>query len=345
MRLIVFLLLATAGFAIATPDEDWNAIVALDAGPGAKPKNLEEARALAKTHLQRQEKMVSEFLEKNPADLRSREARMRLASLLAAIGKMDNRQSQVDDAMRMLQALEKEPSAPREVRAEAGFRRVSLLLQSLQGQENERRRDIVAAARNFQNRFPGDRRAPRLLVEVATICDNNPPLKRELLDEARRLSNEPALNRRIADDLKRLELLDKPLALEFPTLQGGRFNITSCRGRVTLVVFWSTESLPSLLWIEDFRRALPKLPADKLAVVTIALDQNPATVREVMEGLGISQWPTACDGQSWQSPLVRPYGINALPTILLLDQIGTLRAINARNSYESWIRKLLVERS
>lgn len=345
MRLVVLMFLAAAGFALASPDEDWNAIVALDAGPGSKPKNLEEARALAKQHLHQQQTLVSDFLEKNPTDPRSHEARMRLASLLAAIGKMDSRQSQVDESMRLLQALEKDPLAPREVRAEAGFRRVSLLMQSLQGQEKERRRDIVAAARNFQNRHPGDRRAPRLLVEVATICDNNPPLKRELLDEARRLSREPTLNRRIADDLQRLELLDKPFALEFSTVQGGRFNIAACRGRIVLLVFWSAESLPSLLWIEDFRRALAKLPADKLAIATISLDEKPTIVREVMEGLGISQWATACDGQGWQSPLVRPYGINALPTILLLDQKGTLRAINARNSYESWIRKLLMERN
>jgi len=64
-----------------------------------------------------------------------------------------------------------------------------------------------------------------------------------------------------------------------------------------------------------------------------------------MDGLGISTWPTACDGQGWQSPLARLHGINALPTILLLDQRGILRAINARYSYESWIRKLLMERN
>ena len=110
MRQAFFLLLAVAGFAIATPDEDWNAVVALDAGPGAKPKNLQEARALAKSHLQQQEKLVSEFLEKNPSDLRSHEARMRLASLLAAIGKMDSRQSQVDESMRLLQALDADPA-------------------------------------------------------------------------------------------------------------------------------------------------------------------------------------------------------------------------------------------
>ncbi len=343
MRFFAPLLLA-AGLALAAPDDDWNAIVAMDAGPGAKPKNLQEARALAKAHLDQQEKLVSEFLEKNPTDPRSHEARMRLASLLAASGKMDGKQSQGDEAMRLLLMLEREKSAPAAVRAESGFRRVSLLMQSLQGQETERRRDLIAAARNFQARYPGDRRGPRLLVEVATVCDNAPVLKRELLDEARRLSTEPALNQRIADDLKRLELLDQPLKLEFTTLQGRSFNLASMRGRIVLLVFWSSDSLPSLLWIEGFRHALAKLPADKLTIATVCLDQNKTSVPDVMEGLGISSWPTACDGEGWKSPLVRDFGINALPTVFLFDQKGTLRAINARNSYESWIRKLLVEK-
>ena len=337
-------LLLVAGLALATPDDDWNAIVAMDAGPGAKPKNFQEARVLAKAHLDQQQKLVSGFLEKNPTDPRSHEARMRLASLLAAFGKMDGKQSRVDEAMRLLQALEREKSAPAAVRAESGFRRVSLLMQSLQGQEIERRRDLIAAARNFQARYPADRRGPRLLVEVATVCDNAPALKRELLDEARRLSTEPALNQRIADDLKRLELLDKPLKLEFATIQGRTFHLDSMRGRIVLLVFWSSDSLPSLLWIEGFRHALAKLAADKLAIATVCLDQNKTPAAEVMGGLGISSWPTACDGEGWRSPLVRDFGINALPTVFLFDQKGTLRAINVRNSYESWIRKLLIEK-
>lgn len=343
MRFGLLLILA-AGAAFATPNDEWDAIVAMDAGPGSKPKNLEEARVLAKAHLGQQQKSVSAFLEKNSGDPRSHEARMRLASLLAAAGKMDGKQSQVDEAMRLLLALEREKAAPAQVRAEAGFRRVSLLMQSLQGQESERRRDLVAAARNFQSRFPGDRRVPRLLVEVATVCDNVPSLKRELLEEARGLSNDTALNQRIADDLRRLALLDKPLQLEFPAIQGRPFSIAAQRGRIVLLVFWSAESLPSLLWIEEFRRALAQLPANKLSIASVSLDENQARVRETMEGLGISDWPTACDGAGWRGPLIRDLGVNALPTVFLIDQKGILRAVNARNSYESWIRKLLVER-
>jgi len=343
MRFAAALLLA-AGLAIASPDSDWQAIVAMDSGPRAKPESIEEARSLAKAHLERHRALVLDFLKKNPADPRRPEARMRLASLLAALGKMQGRQSDVDDAMRLLQSLERDKSTPAPLRAESAFRRVSLLMQSLQGREIERRGDLVAAARNFHHRFPGDRRAPRLLVEVATLCDNNPPLKRELLEQARALSREPALDRRIADDLKRLELLDKPFDLEFPAVQGNSFSVASRRGRIVLLLYWSSESLPSLLWIDEFRRALANLPAAKLAIATVSLDKNPATVRDILDGIGLAGWPTACDGESWQSPLVRPYGINALPTLFLIDQNGTLRSLNARHSYESWIRKLLIER-
>lgn len=344
MKIGFLAFILAAGLALASPDDEWNAIIAMDAGPGMKPKNLHEARSLAQAHLGLQQKLVSDFLEKNPADPRSHEARMRLASLLAATGKMDGKQTQVDEAMRLLQALERDKSVAGQIRAEAGFRRVSLLMQSLQGQETERRRDLVAAARNFQNRFPGDHRVPRLLVEVSTVCDNVPSIKRELLQEARALSSEPALDQRIADDLRRLDLLDKPLTLDFPTIQGQNFNLAVQRGRIVLLIFWSSESLPSLLWIEEFRRALAKLPADKLTLATISLDQNKSRLEEVLEGIGISSWPTACDGEGWKSPLVRNLGVNALPTVFLFDQKGTLRSINARNSYESWIRKLLVQK-
>jgi peroxiredoxin len=245
--------------------------------------------------------------------------------------------------MRQLQALERDKSATLSQRAEAGFRRVSLLMQSLKGQESDRRRDLVAAARNYSIRYAGDRRAPRLLVEVATICDNDPALKRELLEEARQSSKEDALNRRIQDDLRRLGLVDKPLAVSFPTIQGGTFDIARQRGRIVVLVFWSAEAVPSLIWMEDFRRALVNLPAERIEVATVNLDKNPEKVSSFMKEVSLPDWPTACDGKGWGGAMVREFGINALPTVFLFDQKGILRAVNARNSYEPWIRKLIAQ--
>jgi len=341
----IFLLLLCLGLApvFAGVDDEWAAILAMDAGPSRKPPNLEEARDMAKVHFARHAALIEKFLQENPSDPRVFDARLRLAAIRAATGKMEERQSLVDESMRILQSLEKDKMATFSQRAEAGFRRVSLLMQSLKGQEFERRRDLVAAARNYAIRYAGDRRAARLLVEVATICDNDPVLKRQLLDEARQSSKEEMLNRRIQDDLQRLSLLDKTLPLRFSTLQGGTFNLENQKGKVVVLIFWSVESAPSLLWMGDFRRALDSLPSDRIAVATVSVDKNPAQVFDFLNEAAISSWPTVCDGKGWSSPILREFGINALPTVFIFDQRGILRAINARNTYETWIRKLIVQ--
>jgi hypothetical protein len=182
-----------------------------------------------------------------------------------------------------------------------------------------------------------------VLVEVATVCDNDPSLKRELLEEARRLSREEPLNRRIADDLTRLDLLGRPLVLQFESVQGAPFSIADERGKIVILVFWSAESAPSLLWIEEFRHALDKFPAARMVTATVSVDTAPALVRDSLKEARVADWPTACDGKGWNGPLVRACGINALPTVFVIDQSGILRAINARNSYESWIRKLIIQ--
>ena len=342
MKTLLLLLLAVSTV-FAGADEDWAVIVSMDAGPSRKPASVDEARDFAKVHFARHSALIEKFLKENPGDPRVFEARLRLAAIQAAIGKMEDRQSLLDEAMRQLQALERDKSATLSQRAEAGFRRVSLLMQSLKGQESDRRRDLVAAARNYSIRYAGDRRAPRLLVEVATICDNDPALKRELLEEARQSSKEDALNRRIDDDLRRLGLVDKALAVSFPTIQGGTFDIARQRGRIVVLVFWSAEAVPSLIWMEDFRRALVNLPAERIEVATVNLDRNPEKVLSLMKEISLPDWPTACDGKGWAGPMVREFGINALPTVFLFDQKGILRAVNARNSYEPWIRKLIAQ--
>lgn len=340
---VLLLLFVALGCAFASADDDWALIVAMDAGPEQKPKNLKDARELAGIHFARHSKLIDKFLQENPGDPRVFEARLRLAGIRAAMGKMEEKQSLLDESMRLFQALERDKSASLSQRAEAGFRRISLLMQSLKGQEAERRRDLVAAARNYSIRYPGDRRAPRLLVEVATICDNDPSVKRELLEEAAQFSKEANLNRRIADDLRRLDLLGKKLSLKFSTLQHGVFDLAKQGGRVVVLVFWSSEAAPSLLWMDDFRRGLVNLPANKIEVVTVNLDKNPESVLPFMKDAAIPDWPTACDGLGWGGPHVRELGINAVPTVFLFDQQGVLRAINARNNFEAWIRKLIAQ--
>lgn len=343
MRLLAAVALFTSvAVCLGATDADWEAVLALEKGPSQQPSDLREAKTIALEHLALQRRALEQFVAKHPGDGRVVDARISLASLHATSGKIDSRQSRIDEAMRQFQAIENDASLPPDKRAEAGFRRVSLLLQSLDGQEGHRRGDFVNAARNFVTRHPRDPRGPRLLVEVATICDDDPKLKRELLKRAASQSVDASLKSRITDDLKRLELLGRPFELEFPVLGGGGFRTSAMRGRVGVLVFWSADSVPSILWMRHFRRGLAKFPSDRLAIATMALDSDRQLVDGAVKQLGIAHWPTGFDGKGWESPIARACGINALPTVFVLDQRGVLRSINARNNYTSLLTSLLV---
>ncbi len=329
--------------AVAAPDEDWARIVAMDAGPARKPTSREDAQLLARQHFATHRALIESFLAANPDDPRAFDAKLRLTAILAATGQMDGNQKQVDEAMRLLGDLEKSQSVPVEKRADAGFRRVSLYLQSLRGREAEMRTSLVDAARGFTSRYPGDRRGPRLLVEVSSICDNDPALKRDLLTQARSLSTDEPLNRRIADDLTRLNKLDKPFEISFSTLQGRNFDSSALRGNVVVIVFWSAESPHCILWLPKFRKAIAALPKENLRVATVALDSDRNEVSKRLAEFQMSDWPTFFDGLGWENAIARPLGINALPTVFVIDRAGILRSINARDNVDIWVRRLLRE--
>ena len=298
---------------------------------------------LAGLHLSKHQALIEKFLSSYPSDPRAFDARLKLASILATKGNMYSVGRDVDEAMKILAALEATSSAPIEKRADAGFRRASITMQGAIGRGAEKRGPIVAAARDFATQYPADRRAPRLLVEAATVCDADPDIKRGLLEQARALSKEDALNRRIADDLARLDLLGKPLDIKFPTVQGGTFDSASERGNVVALVFWSAESPYCLMWLQSFRRVVDSLPKTQLRIATVSLDSDKKAFAQRMDDFRMGAWPTNFDGKGWANAVARPLGINALPTVFLLDKNGVLRDLNARDNTGAQIKKLLQE--
>jgi len=345
----ILLLVSLAFFPLAaladSPDGDWTAIITMDAGPQKKPTDRNEARTLAKTHFAVHRQAIEKFLEKYPNDPRVPQARMKLADILAATGNMEGIRQQIEQAAKILTELESSGSTPPNLRADAAFRRISLFLQSTRGHEVELRSTIVQTARDFVKKYPDDRRGPRLLVEASSVCDNAPDLKRELLVQARDLTNDAPLKRQIADDLGRIDRLNLPLDLRFPTIQGKDFDVANNKGKVVVIVFWSAESPHCILWMPKFRKAIASLPRDRFIVATVSVDTNRAELDRRRTEFGLADWPTFFDGKGWESPTIRQLGINALPTVFVIDKSGLLRALNAQNNCELWVDRLMREQA
>ncbi len=344
LRFFALALFAAATLPLqADPETEWAAIVNLDQGPPSQPASRDEAMRLARAHFARQRAALNAFIAAHPADPRVLDAQLRLTSIRATVGEMENQPAEVQAALRELMALEKSKSVPRARLPDVAFRRISLQMQTLQGSEAEIREAVVTAARNYAIRFPDDKRSPRLLVEAATQCDDDPRTMRDLLTTAQSLSREPALNARIADDLRRLGYLDRPVTARIPTLQGRTIDLASLRGNVVVLLFWAAASPPSLLWMQQFRDAVGKIPAENLRIILISLDENRQSLDKALKAFSIP-WPTNFDGKGWENAIARPLGINAIPTVWILDKKGNLRTLNARESYGTWIRRLQRER-
>ncbi|HYR59607.1 MAG TPA: TlpA disulfide reductase family protein, partial [Chthoniobacteraceae bacterium] len=320
-----------------TPEEDWQTVTALDAGPQGQPRNSEEARALAGAHLDRQEKALRTFVAAHPQDEHAFEARLRLARLLEIRAGFQGSEKARAEAKQILDALEK--SATPGQRAEVDFAKVTRLMRGAQKTPAGARDQLLAAARQFQVAHPGDRRLAALLVEVATLFDAQPKIKSSLLNEANAVATDPGLKTRIADDLRRLDLLGTPIKLSFTSVQGKAVNIEDFRGRPVLVVFFADFSPPSTEALGRLQRAVAELPKNSVAALGVDLDPTREALDATMKATALS-WPVAFDGKSWEGELVRSLAINALPTVWLLDKQGKLRSLNALEETSEKLRQL-----
>ena len=318
-------------------EADWKEIIALDAGPQEQPQTAEAARAMVLAHLAKQERALRAFLTAHLQDARVFETRLRLARLLQIRGDFEESDKLRTEGRRLLDELEK--TATPEQRVELDFSKVSRLMRNLRQITPARRDELLAAARKFQTDHRGDRRIAALLAEVAILFDALPKTKEALLAEAQPLAADDDLKGRIADDLTRVRLLGAEVPLAFTSAQGREIKITDLRGQPVLVVFFAAFSPPSLAAITSVQRAVAELPRGSVQVLGVDLDGKRETLDAVMKSRAVT-WPVAFDGKGWESPLVRDLGINALPTVWLLDARGRLRSLNALENTAAQIRQL-----
>jgi peroxiredoxin len=206
-----------------------------------------------------------------------------------------------------------------------------------------RREELLRAARKFEKENPTDRRIAALLTEVATLFDNQPKIKEDLLLDARPLAADEELKSRIADDLKRVRMLGEQVPLAFTSVQGKEVRLADYHGQPVLLVFFGGFSSPSLAAMSSVQKSLTELPKGSVQVIGVCLDEKREVLDFVVKGRGLT-WPIAFDGKGWEGSIVRSLGINTLPTIWLIDGRGRLRSLNALEGTASQVQQLLREK-
>lgn len=319
-------------------DALWDRIQKMEGGPQGSPKNRAEAAEQIRAHLTTHQKLLEQFIAEYPRDPRQFQARLRQAAMIASLATLTGDNQGLDRAYRLLVDLERARNISRQQAADAAFQRVSVLFLQARGREQRMKENVVNAATNFNSRYPGDRRGPRLLVEAASICGDDPVTRRALLETALRDTREEDLKARIIDNLRQVDLIGRPISLKMSRLKGGEFDLQSLRGRVVILVFWAASSPQSLFWLQGFLNQSTDLPAN-VAVVMVSLDDDRASVEQIVTDLNLKQ-TVLFDKRGWETPGIRALGINAIPSLWVLDKKGNLRSINTSTDFAALARRL-----
>jgi peroxiredoxin len=337
-----FLPILLPGLALAGPADDaWQALTELDAGPRQKPKTPAELPGIVVAHLAQQEQAARNFLRDFADDSRAFEARLRLARVLQFQRDVRDENVRAPEIEALLREAER--LATKEQRPEVEFARLSYTMRAMREPSAKEREQLLDAARAFHARHPHDRRVAPLFAEVATLFDLDIKTKRALLLTAQTHARDEELKARIADDLRRIDLLGQPVPLRFAPERGAVIDLADHHGKAVVLVFFAAWSQPSIDALGALRQATAALPKEQVQFLGVSLD----TKREPLEALALEQkidWPVICDGQGWASPLVRGLGINALPTVWVLDRAGRLRSLNGLVNTAAQVKDALARR-
>ena len=269
------------------------------------------------------------------------EARLRLARILQIKADVQDAKIASPEIDKLIR--EAEQMARPEQRADVEFARLSYTMRVARDAGPEQRQRLLSATKVFQASHPNDRRLAALLTEIATLFDSQPKTKHSLLVAAQMRAEGEDLKARIADDLRRVEMVGESVPLRFEPPEGDAVDVSDHKGKAVVLIFFSAWSPPAVEAVLVLQKVFVTLPAEQVQVIGVSLDTKPEPLQQFVEAQKI-KWPIICDGKGWESPLVRNLGINALPTVWLLDREGKLKSLNALEGTAVQVKDVLNSR-
>lgn len=111
-------------------------------------------------------------------------------------------------------------------------------------------------------------------------------------------------------------------------MEGRRWTAASLRGRIVVLDFWATWCAPCLADIPWYRQIAARF--DTVRVIGISLDTTDR--RTLVSWLNRQRvdWPQVWEGRGYDSLLAEQFGVESLPTSVLVGADGRVVAVNLR---------------
>ncbi|MEQ8209332.1 MAG: TlpA disulfide reductase family protein [Lacipirellulaceae bacterium] len=147
--------------------------------------------------------------------------------------------------------------------------------------------------------------------------------------------------------LRRMELPGNEMEVFGTYLNGKKLDWKSYRGKVVLVDFWATWCGPCRGEIPSMKEMYSGYHDKGFEILGISLDDTAEDAQRYIKEEGIT-WRTLFPAneadRGWNNPMARYYGINGIPTAILIDKEGKVVHMNARGrNLPMMLKKLLGE--
>ena len=202
--------------------------------------------------------------------------------------------------------------------------------------------DFEKRLREIQKEFPTRGEVYAALIEIAQLSGGETSTR--LIAEIIAAKNAPKEIQEMALGMKKkLDLIGKPVDIQFTATDGRKINLAEMKGKVILIDFWATWCGPCVAEIPNVVAAYEKLNPKGFEIVGISFDEDKDALASFVKKKKM-QWAQFFDGAGWKNKFGQNFGISSIPSMWLIDKKGNLRDLEGRTELISKVEKMLVEK-